>query len=148
MKCVHNLRLAHWQSKFLTCQAWGLFSAEQSCFFKSSDVPLEAREKKPHFCIITAFSSTKFTALWEITKQKVLGRSPHCTDMWMQEKIALLQKVHEGCLAPFFSCLAFIQVLVAVTTSELQTAAKLLLPNQYTNIQACGNLENLSADSR
>lgn len=61
-----------------------------------------------------------------------------------KRKITLPKKVHEGCLAPFFSSLAFIQVLANLN----KTAAKLLLPNQYINIQAYGNLENLSADSR
>ena len=31
------------------------------------------KKKKSYFCIITAFSRTKFMALWEITKQKVLA---------------------------------------------------------------------------
>lgn len=102
LKCVHSLWLAHWQSKFLACQAWGVFSAEQSCFFKSSDVPLEARKKKPYFCIITAFSRTKFTALWEITKQKALEWSPHCTDVWMREKNYLAQKSPRGLFGTVF----------------------------------------------
>lgn len=59
--------------RFLSYQACQVFSAEQSCFFKSNDIPSGARgeKKRPYFCIITAFSSTKFTALWEIAKQKV-----------------------------------------------------------------------------
>ncbi|EOB06600.1 hypothetical protein Anapl_09387 [Anas platyrhynchos] len=43
-------------------------------------------------------------------------------------------------------CLPFRHTQVLANLNK--TAAKLLLPNQYTNIQAYGNLENLSADSR
>lgn len=59
--------------KFLSYQACRVLFAEQSRFFRSSAIPWgKGGKKRPYFCIITAFSCTKFTALWEMARQKVL----------------------------------------------------------------------------